>query len=81
MSIHAPFSPASAALVPSIVCQTCGNNATCIKRVADTLGKPVEFRVFHCEACGTRSYFNEGPGVSDHEIQKIAERLSGAPPA
>jgi hypothetical protein len=61
--------------VAPIVCQHCGSNAHCVKRVPDSLGKPVEFRMFQCPDCGERSYFNHGPESSDKEIQAIAERL------
>jgi hypothetical protein len=43
--------------------------------MADLTGKPVEFRVFQCEACRHRSYFNgKGPPLT---ITKKLRQQSG----
>ncbi len=73
MASSKPFIFAHAPFVPSIICDQCGQNMHCMRRVP---GKQGEIRTFEC-ACGNFVLSEAGAGESDEAIQREAERLTG----
>ncbi len=70
------FNIAHSPVVYPIPCTDCGHNMHCVRRSATPQG---ECQQFSCATCGATHERTLAEQVSDSDIQREAERLSGVP--
>jgi hypothetical protein len=73
MVSRVPFSFTNSRLVAPVICPECGANAHCVRRVPK---EKAELQTFLCK-CGNEITELREEEVSDYEIQRDAEQLTG----
>ena len=74
-SLQSLFKFKESTAVAPINCDECAANAYCIRR--EPKGEDIELQTFLCSECATLSQRTRDFGISDADVQKVAEKLLG----